>query len=102
MGLLLIGSLLYNKALGMFLAFTQVGLRPHDLATHPSFTIVLALFAISAKTGLEKKSKGLWQSFSLIHTQPHTHTHTHFIQDCGMKWILVNGEDLPHSSNNLN
>lgn len=54
MGLLLIGSLLYNKALGMFLAFTQVGLRPHDLATHPSFTIVLALFAISAKTGLEK------------------------------------------------
>ena len=54
------------------------------------------------KTGLEKKSKGLWQSFSLIHTQPHTHTHTHFIQDCGMKWILVNGEDLPHSSNNLN
>ena len=36
------------------------------------------------------------------HTHTHTHTHTHFIQDCGMKWILVNGEDLPHSSNNLN
>ena len=53
MGLLLTGSLLYNKALGLFPTFTQVGLRSHDLATHPSFTIILALFAISAKTGLE-------------------------------------------------
>lgn len=53
MGLLLTGPLLYNKALGLFLTFTQVGLRSHDLATHPSFTIILALFAISAKTGLE-------------------------------------------------
>ena len=35
-------------------------------------------------------------------THTHTHTHTHFIQDCGMKWLLVNAEDLPHSSNNLN
>ena len=59
MGLLLTGSLLYNKVLGMFLAFTQVGLRPHDLATHPSFTIILALFAISAKAGLEKN---FWSS----------------------------------------
>lgn len=53
MGLLLTGSLLYNKALGLFLTFTQMGLRSHDLATHPSFTIVLAFFAISAKTCLE-------------------------------------------------
>lgn len=59
MGLLLTGPLLYNKALGMLLACTQVGLKPYDLATHPSFTIILALFAISARTGLEKN---FWSS----------------------------------------